>query len=96
MAPGEISSWYLRRFACEMRVPCSRESDIALTAARMAPTLAERTVLLREADRLIGETVPFIPLARPLRWSLVGSRVTGFRENARAFHSLRHLRAERQ
>lgn len=95
VAPGEIASWYLRRFACAMKVPCSRAADVALVAARNAPTLPERAVLLAEADRLIGETVPFVPLARPLRWSLVGSRLTGWRESPRAFHPLRHLRAAR-
>ncbi len=66
---GEIASWYLRRFSCAMRVPCTPESERALMAARNAPTLAERTVMLREADRLITANAPFIALARPLRWS---------------------------
>ncbi|WP_253201441.1 ABC transporter substrate-binding protein [Sphingomonas quercus] len=95
VAPGEIASWYLRRFACAMKVPCTSESDRALIAARNAPTLAERTVMLREADRLITQNVPYIALARPLRWSLVGRRMTGWRESPRAFHPARHLRADR-
>lgn len=96
VAPGEIASWYLRRFSCAMHVPCTPESDRALAAARNAPTLAERTVMLREADRLITANAPFIPLARPLRWSLVGPRLTAWRESPRAFHPLRHLRPDRR
>lgn len=96
VAPGGIASWYLRRFACSTGVPCSASGDVALVAARVAPTLAERAVMLREADRIVTATVPFIALARPLRWSLVGQRLTGWRESPRALHPLRHIREVRR
>lgn len=95
VAPGEIASWYLRRFACVEGVPCTEAADRALVAARFAPTLAGRAVLLRQADRLITATAPFIALARPLRWSLVGPRLTGWHDSPRAIHPLNHLEAER-
>jgi peptide/nickel transport system substrate-binding protein len=36
----------------------------------------------------------FIPLAQPLRWSLVSSRLAAWTGNARSWHPLNRLRAD--
>lgn len=94
VAPSDVSSWYLRRFACESSRICSGQADVALIAARDATTLAERTARLAEADARLAEISVFIPLAMPLRWSLVARRLDGFQTNVRGVHPLDHLRSE--
>ena len=74
------------------RAICSSFADQALTAARTATALPQRAALLVEADRRLAEVVPYIPLARPLRWSLVAQGVDAWRDNALAVHPLAHLR----
>ena len=44
-----------------------------------------------EADKVIAKDQLFIPIARPLRWSLVTPNLGGFAENARAIHPLNRL-----
>jgi oligopeptide transport system substrate-binding protein len=91
VAPVALASWYLRHFACESRRVCDPAADEAMAAARIAPTSAERRAQLAEADRLLAEAAPFIPLASPIRWSLVSPRLTGFRANAFARHAAGEL-----
>lgn len=86
VAPAALASWYLRRFACEARGVCDPAADEQLEAARNAATAAERQARLAEADRILAAATPFIPLAAPVRWSLVAPRLTGFRPNAFARH----------
>ena len=81
VAPAGLAAWYLRRFTCDAAPVCSEEADEQLEAARVAPTAAERQALLARADALLAEAVPFIPLAAPVRWSLVAPRLTGFQVN---------------
>jgi peptide/nickel transport system substrate-binding protein len=81
VAPGALATWYLRHFSCAGASICSPEADTALERARNAPTLAERRQQLAEADRLLAEQVPFIPLAAPVRWHLVSPRLSGFLPN---------------
>lgn len=86
VAPATLASWYLRRFTCQASAVCSEEADALLAAARDAPNLAERQARLAEADRVLTELEPFIPLAAPVRWSLVAPRLTGFQPNLFASH----------
>ena len=81
VARASLAVWYLRFFVCGASVVCSAEADTALAAARVAPTGAERQAQLAIADRLLNEAVPFIPIAAPVRWSLVAPRLRGFRPN---------------
>ena len=75
---------------------CDPAADQALLAARLAPRAADRQAQLANADRILTELVPFIPLTAPVRWSLVAPRLTGFRPNAFARHPAVVLIAERQ
>jgi peptide/nickel transport system substrate-binding protein len=81
VAPASLATWYLRHFTCDRSRVCSKEADAALEAARNTLSMPERQQRLAEADRLLSEAVPFIPLANPIRWSLVSPRLTGFRPN---------------
>ena len=88
VAPYDSARWYLAT-ACQ---PCGAEAQAALEAAREAPTLAERARRIAEADVALTADVAFVPLARPLRWSLVSPRLRAWTPNARAWHPLNRLR----
>ena len=88
--PHCSARWYLAA-AC---VQCSDDAQAALIAARDAPDLAERARHIAEADAAMASDVAFIPLARPLRWSLVSSRLKQWQGNPRAWHPLNRLRAD--
>ena len=90
VAPYDSARWYLAT-AC---APCGDTALAAILAARDAPTLDERARRLAAADIALGEDVAFIPLARPLRWSLVAVRLQQWQPNARAWHPLNRLRPD--
>jgi peptide/nickel transport system substrate-binding protein len=95
VAPAALPSWYLRQFTCERRMVCDPAADEMLDAARSAANPAERRNFFAEADRILAEVAPFIPIAAPIRWSLVSPRLTGFRPNPFARHAPGELIAER-
>ena len=90
VAPYDSARWYLAN-ACAM---CGEQAKSVLLAARDAPTLAERARLIALADAALRDDVAFIPIARPLRWSLVALRLVQWRANSRAWHPLNRLRAD--
>jgi oligopeptide transport system substrate-binding protein len=90
VAPYDSGRWYLAT-ACMV---CSEAAQAALDAARQAPTLATRAQRIAEADAAMNADVAFIPLARPLRWSLVATRLQQWQPNVRAWHPLNRLRAD--
>ena len=96
VAPGNVATWYLRRFSCGASPVCNPEADALLDAARLAQTGVERQRLLEQADVLLTDAVPFIPLAAPVRWSLVSPRLGGFRPNPFARHFAGALLARRR
>lgn len=80
-APVNFASWYLRRFTCEESPVCDPAVDEMIAAARIAPAARTRRALLANADRLLTDAGAFIPLAAPIRWSMVSPRLTAFRPN---------------
>lgn len=90
VAPFDSARWYLA-MAC---APCGDDARAAIDKARLAPTLAERSAAIAAADAAVNSDVPFIPLARPLRWSLVTSRLRQYQANSRAWHPLNRLRTD--
>jgi peptide/nickel transport system substrate-binding protein len=94
LAPAQTATWYLRHFTCDRSAICSEAADAALELARDAVHPVERAARIADADLRLAELVPYIPLAQPLRWSLVGARVTGFATNNRGVHPLNHLIAD--
>lgn len=95
VAPAVLATWYLRHFTCDAARVCDAEADRALADARAARTLAERRLHLARADQILGGLTPYIPLAGPVRWSLVDQRLTGFRPNPFARHPAGELIAQR-
>jgi len=87
VAPAMMTAWYLRHFTCDRSRLCSTEVDAALAAARETPSVAERRALLGKADGLIRDATLFVPIAAPVRWSLVSPRLTGFRRNMFGRHA---------
>ena len=92
VAPSVSPAWFLRQFRCEVAPICSEEADELLAAARTAPVAAQRNALLADAERLIQEQTLFLPIAAPVRWSLVSRALPGFAENRFARHTLTDLR----
>ncbi len=88
VAPYDSARWYLAR-VCR---PCGAEASAALLAARDAPDMAARGRGIAAADRLLDADAAYVPIARPLRWSLVSPRLGRWRPNARAWHPLNRLR----
>ena len=88
VAPYDSGRWYVAT-ACQ---PCSDTARTAIEAARDAGSMRLRAQLIAAADAALAADVAFIPLARPMRWSLVSARLKAWAGNSRAWHPLNHLR----
>ncbi|WP_338467007.1 ABC transporter substrate-binding protein [Novosphingobium sp. ZN18A2] len=83
------ASWFLNQLSCAAgRAVCSLDADARLAEARAATDPRQRAALLAEAEAEITATNGYIPIARPLRWSLVRSSVTGFAQSPWGWHPL--------
>ena len=96
VAPMDSVSWYLDRISCARGYACDADAEAKRLLGRNAHSLDDRARLLAEAEVAASEAAWFIPLARPLRWSLVSPRLSAYRENARAAHPLTALRPPRR
>lgn len=92
IAPISIPMWYLDRLGCRRTRPCDPGSDALLDRAVTADDPAQRAVLLAQSDAALTEYHNYIPIARPLRWSLVRPELKGWRESPIALHPLNRLR----
>lgn len=88
VAPSRGASWYYERFACARSPICDEAADRALEASRSATDAATRAAYFAQADRRLAETVVFIPITAPVRWTLAAPRITNLRPNPYAVHSL--------
>ncbi|TPG55271.1 ABC transporter substrate-binding protein [Sphingomonas glacialis] len=88
VAPYDSGRWYVAT-ACQ---PCSEAATNAIEAAREADSPRLRAQQIAAADAALASDVAFIPLARPLRWSLVSVGLKAWTGNSRAWHPLSHLR----
>ena len=91
VAPSSSSSWFVRRFRCGATATCDSEADRLMDAARQTPVPTQRYALLTQAAGRIDDLQLFIPIAAPVRWSLVSIRVQGFAGNRYARHTLTDL-----
>ena len=91
IAPSISPAWFLRQFRCQMVAVCDAEADQLLDAARDTLIPAQRGALLIQAASKIDAAQLFIPIAAPVRWSLVSSRIQGFAGNRYARHTLTDL-----
>ncbi len=88
VAPSSSPAWFLRRFRCGVAPICIEDAEELLSAARAAPVAAQRAALFVEAARMMDDAQLFMPVAAPIRWSLVSGRAPGFAENPFARHTL--------
>lgn len=92
VARADLATLFLRPFACTNQPqPCSMIADVLLDQARRERDPARRAILLGQAEQLLIDEVPIIPLTTPVRWSLVRPGLTGFSENRWAHHPLSWL-----
>ena len=89
IAPSDSARWYLAN-GCQ---PCSPAAGKLIDEARDAPDLSARAQKIAEADSALTQDGAYIPIARPLRWSLVALRLSRWQANARTAHPLNLLRA---
>jgi oligopeptide transport system substrate-binding protein len=92
VAPISSAIWYLRRLSCNPGAICSAAAVEATDAAINSADLSSRSVAIAKADAALVISQNYIPLALPLRWSLVAPELTGWKAGAFAVHPLRHLR----
>ena len=92
VAPSAAPAWFLRQFRCEAARICSEEADQLLAAARTTLFAPQRNALFAQAERQMRDAVLFMPVAAPVRWSLVGRGISGFAENRFGHHPLTGLR----
>lgn len=86
--------WFLERLGCAVHAQaCSAPGDISLVAAIHAGDPGEAARLFAQAEAGITAVNGFIPVARPLRWSLVHGTVSGFSPNPWGWHPLPPLAA---
>jgi oligopeptide transport system substrate-binding protein len=88
VAPTDSATWYLEQFRCSRGLPCSDDYAEKLTEIQNASSERVRTIRITEAAAELQRLTPFIPLLRPIRWSLVSPRITGFSVNRFARHPL--------
>ncbi len=80
--------WYLHQFRCERGLPCSESYEEALGLIDEARSRRVHAIRVADAAAELEAMTPFIPLLRPVRWSLISPRITGFRANRYASHPL--------
>lgn len=88
VAPSSSPAWFVRRFRCGLVAYCVEDLEQLLADARKTLDARERAGLLTEAAYQIDDAQLFMPIAAPIRWSLVSGRVPGFVENPFARHTL--------
>ena len=88
VAPSSSPAWMLRRFRCGVAPVCVDGAEELLTQARATMDARQRATLFLQVGRMMDEAQLFMPIAAPIRWSLVSGRVPGFEENPFARHTL--------
>lgn len=92
VAPSVSPAWFLRSLRCEAVPVCLESADRLLDAARLTGFAPQRSAFFAEAEAQMRDSVLFMPVAAPVRWSLVGRSIGGFNENRFARHPLTDLR----
>ena len=92
LAPSSDDGWYLRRVGCGRGLSCSVDAQRLIDAIGEAEDPAGRVQAIQAAEEAVMRHAGFIPLAGPVRWSLLSDRAPGLRANNRGRHSLIRLR----
>jgi oligopeptide transport system substrate-binding protein len=83
------ATWFLNQLSCTVhKAVCSPVGDERVAEARKSTDPAARAALLAEAEAEITAANGFMPIARPLRWSMVRSGTSGFAANPWGWHPL--------
>ncbi len=90
VAPTPVPAWYVGRFRCPGLPMCSTEVTATMSILRRSKP-EERPRLIAEADQSLADDQLYIPIAMPLRWSLVAPRLLGYADNDVALHPLNRL-----
>jgi ABC-type transport system substrate-binding protein len=84
-------AWYLDQLSCKFSPICSPRADEIVAEARRTTDSAIRAQLLGEAEAELQASAAFIPIANPLRWSVVRPGLLGHFVNGRGWHLLQYL-----
>ena len=95
VAPSTSPAWFVRRFRCGVAAICLDKAEPLLAQARATVDGVQRGILFMQAAQMMDQAQLFIPIAAPIRWSLVSGRAPGFEENPFALHTLVGLANER-
>ena len=96
VAPSDSPAWFVRHFRCAIAVVCLPDLESMLIGARETADPRQRASLFADAAQKMDAGQLFIPLAAPIRWSLVARSAPGFTENRYARHALGSLAASAQ
>jgi peptide/nickel transport system substrate-binding protein len=91
VAPSNDPAWILRRLGCGRGLACDPAITALLSEIDDAPDAAARIAAIGTAEEAIMRYAGYIPIAAPLRWSLLSAATPGLRANARGRHSLYRL-----
>ena len=84
-------AWYLDQLSCKFATICNARTDELVAQARFTTDIAMRAQLLEQAEAELQSTVSFIPIANPLRWSVIRPGLLGHVANGRGWHLLQYL-----
>jgi ABC-type transport system substrate-binding protein len=81
--------WFLNQFNCSLgRGLCNSAADSQVQLSLAAADPQERADGLARAEAMLTAANVYIPIAAPLRWSMVRGNVTGYAPNPWAWHPL--------
>ncbi len=87
-SPLDSALPFVTAFACSRSGYCNPGADALVAAARTAADPASAATTLLAAEAAMVADTPMIALFAPVRWALVGPRVTGWTPNAAGQHPL--------
>lgn len=96
VAPHGSAFWYFQQLGCAKGNQCSVEADTLVQEALNVRDPAERAKAVAKADQALADAQVFIPIAAPVRWSLVAPRLQGYRDSPFAIHPLNRLMRARR
>ncbi|MXP40032.1 peptide ABC transporter substrate-binding protein [Altererythrobacter soli] len=84
--------WFLNQFNCALRRGmCSSDADAEVRQALSTADPQARMDAIARAEAMLTADNIYIPLAAPLRWSMVRGTVEGYAANPWAYHPLPEL-----
>ncbi len=91
VAPNGSAFWYFDQANCRAGLICDEAVAGLVRQAFGLADPAARAAAVAAADEALGRAQTFIPIAAPVRWTLVAPRLQGYRESPFAIHPLNRL-----